>query len=38
MLKAWSKVVLETEDETNAVLWFVQANPRGSRRSAGARD
>jgi hypothetical protein len=31
MLKAWSKVVLETEDETNTVLWFVQATPRPLR-------
>jgi hypothetical protein len=31
MLKAWSKIVRETEEETNSVLWFVQATPRPLR-------
>src|SRR5437763_3037647 len=31
MLKAWSKIVLETEEETTSVLWFVQATPHPLR-------
>jgi hypothetical protein len=31
MLKTWSKVVLDVEEETNTVLWFVLANPRPLR-------
>jgi hypothetical protein len=27
MLKTWSKGVLEIEEETDTVLWYVQANP-----------
>jgi hypothetical protein len=31
MLKTWSKVVLDIEEETNTVLWFVLATPRPLR-------
>ena len=31
LLKAWSNIVLDTEENTNTVLWYVKANLRPMR-------